>query len=197
MPSIITHAIVASVATKSFSKDRMSLRLWSLAVLCSVVPDADIIGFVFGIRYEDIIGHRGFFHSIFFSLILSIFLCLIFFRQLNLFSKQWLKYALFLFAVGASHGILDAFTNGGLGIALLSPIDNTRFFSPWTPIAVSPIRLKSFLSIRGLNVIISEIIFIWLPLITFLVVLKIKKSAIEKVQLQKKSISSLNRGDKK
>jgi hypothetical protein len=36
-----------------------------------------------------------------------------------------------------------------------------------------------------------------LPLITFLIVLKIKKSAIEKVQLQKQGISSLNRGDKK
>ena len=172
MPSIVTHAVVATIATKAFSKEKISLRLLSLAVICSVIPDADVIGFAYGIRYEDFLGHRGFFHSIVFSLILGTFLSLIFLRLFNPFSKQWFKYVLFLFVVGASHGILDTFTNGGLGIALFSPFDNTRYFSPWTPIVVSPIGVKSFLSIRGAKVMISEIIFIWLPLIIALITWK-------------------------
>jgi inner membrane protein len=58
---------------------------------------------------------------------------------------------------------LDASTNGGLGIALLSPFDNTRLFFPWTPIEVSPIGVKAFFSTWGLVVIKSELQWIWLP----------------------------------
>ena len=70
---------------------------------------------------------------------------------------------MFFFLLSASHGILDAFTNGGLGIALLSPFESTRYFFPWTPIMVSPIGIKGFLSRWGLLVIKSEPLYIWLP----------------------------------
>lgn len=56
-------------------------------------------------------------------------------------------------------------TNGGLGIALLSPFDNYRYFFPWTPIVVSPIGLRGFFSHWGLEVMISEIIYVWAPLL--------------------------------
>ncbi|NIM12838.1 MAG: hypothetical protein GTO45_29905 [Candidatus Aminicenantes bacterium] len=52
----------------------------------------------------------------------------------------------------ASHGVLDAFTNGGLGIALLSPFDTTRHFSPWQPIEVAPIGIWAFFSDWGVKV---------------------------------------------
>jgi inner membrane protein len=51
----------------------------------------------------------------------------------------------------ASHGILDAMTNGGLGVALLSPLDTTRYFRPWRPIQVSPISLRRFFSDEGVR----------------------------------------------
>lgn len=165
MPTIITHAVVAGVAGTTVAKKRMLFRLWLLALFCSTIPDADVIGFAFGIKYGDFLGHRGFFHSIFFALALSLGLVLLFFKDYRLFSLRWWKSVLFFFIVGASHGILDAFTNGGLGIALLAPFDNTRYFFPWTPIMVSPIGLTNFLSYRGLQVIIYEILYIWLPLL--------------------------------
>jgi inner membrane protein len=99
---------------------------------------------------------------------MSIFLVFVLFRNIEIFSKQWFFYFIFFFLLSASHGILDAFTNGGLGIALLSPFDNMRYFFPWTPIIVSPIGMKAFFSKWGLAVIKSEILWVWLP--SFLVV---------------------------
>src|SRR6267378_8050335 len=44
----------------------------------------------------------------------------------------------FFFLATASHGLLDAMTNGGLGVAFFAPFCDTRYFLPWQPIVVSP-----------------------------------------------------------
>jgi inner membrane protein len=77
---------------------------------------------------------------------------------------------LFFFVVGASHGILDAMTNGGRGIALLSPFSNHRYFLPWTPIEVSPLGVRAFISQRGLTVMKSEILWIWMPVASIAII---------------------------
>jgi inner membrane protein len=59
--------------------------------------------------------------------------------------------------------VLDAFTNGGLGVALLSPLDATRYFAPLRPIEVSPLNIASFLSARGAAVLANELWSVWLP----------------------------------
>jgi membrane-bound metal-dependent hydrolase YbcI (DUF457 family) len=64
--------------------------------------------------------------------------------------------------VTASHGILDAITDGGLGVAFFAPCDDTRYFFPFRPIKVSPIGL-SFFSARGLDVIWSEFLWVCIP----------------------------------
>jgi inner membrane protein len=56
----------------------------------------------------------------------------------------------------ATHGVLDAFTDGGQGIALFWPFSNQRYFAPWTPIPVAPIGM-GMLSQRGLHVILTEL----------------------------------------
>src|SRR5215813_8832160 len=70
---------------------------------------------------------------------------------------------LFLFFATASHGVFDALTNGGLGVAFFSPFDNSRYFFPWTPIRVSPIGAGRFFSSRGIAVLQSEMLVIWIP----------------------------------
>ena len=65
-------------------------------------------------------------------------------------------------AVTASHGLLDALTNGGRGIGFFAPFSNHRYFFPWRPIQVSPIGV-GFFSSRGLRVLASEAGWIWLP----------------------------------
>lgn len=163
MPSLVSHAAVAVAAGVAFAPRDVPSQFWTAAVLCSILPDADVIGFSLGIPYHHFFGHRGFFHSPFFGLLLSFFIVSIFFRDVDLFSIRWFFYFIFFFLLTASHGVLDAFTNGGLGIALLSPFDNTRHFFPWTPIVVSPIGFKAFFSNWGLTIIKSELQWIWLP----------------------------------
>ena len=51
----------------------------------------------------------------------------------------------FLFASTLSHGLVDMLTNGGLGVALLAPFDNGRYFFPFRPIEVSPLGIANFL----------------------------------------------------
>ena len=65
-------------------------------------------------------------------------------------------------AVLASHGLLDAMTDGGLGVALFWPLSNQRFFLPLRPIPVAPIGRRMF-SQRGLTVLVSETV-LFLPL---------------------------------
>ena len=173
MPTAISHAAVAVAAGVAFAPRDVSTYFWSLSIVCSTIPDADVIAFSFGIPYGHFFGHRGFFHSPFFALLLSVFLVGLFFREIGTFSRQWFFYFIFFFLLSASHGVLDAFTNGGLGIALLSPFNNTRYFFPWTPIMVSPIGIQGFLSTWGLSVIKSELLWIWLPSFLLVVVSKL------------------------
>src|SRR5713226_760716 len=46
-------------------------RLWIVAALCSMLPDVDVIGFAFGIRYGDLWGHRGMTHSLLFAAVIG------------------------------------------------------------------------------------------------------------------------------
>ena len=73
----------------------------------------------------------------------------------------------YLFLATASHGVLDAITNGGLGAAFFSPFDNTRYFLPWRPVLVSPIAVTRFFTSRGFAILQSELLWIWLPAILF------------------------------
>ena len=56
---------------------------------------------------------------------------------------------LYLFASMASHGLIDALTNGGLGIAFFAPFSNERFFFSYRPIEVSTLNIRHFLKVRA------------------------------------------------
>ncbi len=164
MPTIITHSVVAGAAVWGFKPEKETVKLWILSLICSSLPDADVIGYrYFYVTYESFWGHRGFFHSPFFALLVGIFVAAFFYREEILFSINWWKYVLYFFLLTASHGLLDAFTNGGNGIALLSPLTNARYFFPWTPIEVSPFSVRALMTQRGLAVFTSEMLWVWLP----------------------------------
>lgn len=130
-----------------------------------MLPDLDVLAFQFGIPYGDFWGHRGFFHSIFFSVVVGLFVATVFLKREGLISRSWLFYSLYFTAVTSAHCILDAFTNGGLGIALLSPFNNERYFFWATPISVSPLSIKAFLGSKGVAILKNEIVWVWLPAI--------------------------------
>jgi inner membrane protein len=92
--------------------------------------------------------------------LLSVILVQVFLSQRDDASKPACLVLLFLCT--ASHGVFDAMTSGGLGVAFFAPFDETRYFFPWRPIRVSPIGF-GFFSRRGLAVLLSEIVWLWLP----------------------------------
>jgi inner membrane protein len=80
---------------------------------------------------------------------------------------------LYFFLCTASHGVLDAMTNGGLGVAFFSPFDTTRYFFPLRPVLVSPIGVSEFFSEYGVWILASEAIWIWLPSCLAFLVLRV------------------------
>jgi len=160
MPSAFSHAIVATAIGKVVEPKQAPWWYWALGAVVSAVPDLDVIGFHFGVRYGDVMGHRGFTHSLFFAALLAGLVTIAFVSQSQI-SRGRLFFYLFLAA--ASHGILDAMTNGGLGVGFFSPFTNARFFFPFHPIMVSPIGVGRFFSAKGLAVIKSEAMWLWLP----------------------------------
>lgn len=160
MASIFSHAIFATAAGRAYTSRRLPLRFWTLTALCAMLPDADVIGFAFGISYASMFGHRGLTHSIAFSLFVGAIIAILCFDQLPGFKRG--KLTLYFALATLSHPLLDMLTNGGLGVALLAPFSAERYFFPWRPIEVSPIGM-GFFSERGLEVLASEIVWVWLP----------------------------------
>ena len=77
-----------------------------------------------------------------------------------------------LLAVAAgSHGFLDAFTDGGLGIGFFIPFSSARYFFPWRPLATSPLSVSAFLGGPALRILGNELLWIGLPITTALGVL--------------------------
>jgi inner membrane protein len=166
MASPFSHAVTALSIGTCFYRPQIPKRVWVAGVLCSVIPDLDAIGFRFGIHYGDFSGHRGFTHSLVFAALLVGMVALASFRR---GAAGIGRFALFgyLFLATASHGVLDAMTDGGLGVAFFSPFDNTRYFLPWRPVRVSPIAITRFFTPRGFAILQNEAVWIWLPAILF------------------------------
>ena len=166
MPSVFSHAVAGLAIGTAFWQPNVPARFWVLGAACAGLPDVDALGLRFGISYGDLFGHRGVTHSLAFAAVLSAVVVLVAFPgQLAAVSRGQL--ILYFFLATALHGVLDAFTNGGLGVAFFAPFDKTRYFFPVTPIEVSPIGVRAFFTARGLRVLASELLWVWLPSIIF------------------------------
>ena len=163
MASAFSHAFVAAALGSAYARHTMPWYFWLLSITCSILPDADVIGFALGVPYSSLWGHRGLSHSLCFACALSLCVVSLGFRQHVVFSWPWWRAVLYFFVVTASHGVLDAITDGGRGIAFLAPFDSTRYFFPWRPVRVSPISIGAFFSAWGLQILGTELVFIWLP----------------------------------
>lgn len=170
MASGFSHAIVAVAMGRAFQNKEVSWRELLLGAICSVVPDLDVIGFHLGIQYGDVWGHRGLTHSVVFAALLAGSLVAVWYRGRP--AVAMMRLFLYFFFCTASHGVLDAMTNGGLGVAFFSPFDTTRYFFPVRPVLVSPIEIGEFFSEYGGRVLASEATWIWLPACTAFVTLR-------------------------
>ncbi|MEO8005666.1 MAG: metal-dependent hydrolase [Betaproteobacteria bacterium] len=159
MPTILTHPAVPLALGLGLGGKIIPRRLLVAGVVASILPDLDVLAYQFGIPYTSVYSHRGFTHSIEVALSIAI---------LAAFAARHLKATatsafLFIFAAVLSHGVLDSFTNGGSPIAFLWPFSDERFFAPYRMIEVSPIGITPLFSMRGLRVLTSELLWVWMP----------------------------------
>ena len=165
MASVFSHAFVAVALGKAYARHRMPWQFWALSVGCAILPDADVIGLPLGVHYSSLWGHRGLSHSLCFAFVLSLCVGGLLLRDHAMFSRQWWRHTLYFFVVTASHGVLDAMTNAGVEVAFFAPFDTTRYFFPWRPVRVSPISIRVFYGAWGLQILGTELVFIWLPMV--------------------------------
>ena len=170
MASAFAHALVALAMGKTIKNRELGWRELGLGAFCSVLPDFDVMGFYFGIQYGDLWGHRGMTHSILFAVLLAGGLVALWYRGRPATAMAGLY--LYFFFCTLSHGVLDAMTDGGLGVAFFSPFDTTRYFFPLRPGLVSPIGISEFFSAYGVRVLANEVVWIWLPSCALFVVLR-------------------------
>ena len=178
MPTIFSHAVFATVTGKAFLKKGVSGWFWFLTAVCAMIPDADVLAYSFGAGRGGMFSHRGFTHSIFFAVLFGAFAALIA-RRLLKAPLSFARLAVFFSLDTLSHPLLDMLTNGGSGVALLAPLSGQRFAFPWRPIEVSPIGLR-FFSDRGLDVMVSEFVWVWLPALTILGLSMIVRKGLKK-----------------
>lgn len=159
MATPLSHLAVPLALAVALGPDLVPPGLLVLALVCATLPDVDALGLWLGIPYDHPIGHRGFTHSLPFAVALAG--AGAFFAP-RLGAEPAIAFWL-LFASAASHGLLDAMTNGGLGVALFSPFSSRRHFLPWRVIEVSPLRPSALFSRRGAIVLRSELRWVWIP----------------------------------
>jgi inner membrane protein len=133
---------------------------YGLAAALSLLADLDVVSFGLGIPYNSRFGHRGFSHSLCCAVLVSLAVAVL---ASSYFAVPWRQLGGFSLIVVIAHSLLDAITDGGCGIAFFSPFNDRRYFLPWRPVQVSPIGLAVF-SRWGLRALLSEIVWIWLPL---------------------------------
>ena len=161
MPTIMTHAVVAWGLGRVLTRfRRVPWHVWLLAGGMAMAPDLDVLAWTLGIPWGSPWAHRGITHSLAAALLASLVVAAFVYRGTGLrFAACWGVLAIAM----ASHGVLDALTDGGPGVAFFAPFDDTRYFFPWRPIRVSPLW-RGFFSSRGLETLASEAQWVGLPL---------------------------------
>jgi inner membrane protein len=106
----------------------------------SLLPDLDLIGYAQGVPYGAPFGHRGASHSLVAAALAALVTALIAKMSGIEFKRTWQ----FAFLSMGSHGLLDAITIGGQGVAFFWPWNLDRYFLPWRLIPAAPIGAGFF-----------------------------------------------------
>src|SRR5215468_4654933 len=98
-------------------------RAWVLGAACSILPDADVIGFHFGVLRSELSRlHRKVYSArCEAEVVMSSAAIRSAFR--NIAPGEGKALGFYFFLATASHGLLDALTDGGPGVAFFSPFD--------------------------------------------------------------------------
>ena len=159
MPTILSHMAAPLALRLGLGKQVISPRLLMAGLAASVLPDLDVLAFRFGIPYADAFGHRGASHSLAVALLLGLLAA---WMASPLRAGRVVAFAFVAFSA-ASHGAFDMLTNGGHGVALWWPWSSERLFLPWQVVEASPLSLRRVFGPKGVEVLLSELLWVWLP----------------------------------
>lgn len=136
MASPWAHAIAGAAAGAFYQAPRHRRRVITLAAICAVVPDLDLIGWPLGIPPSAPLGHRGLSHSIAFAVLLGGIAALAFLSDVTRRERAAAAAALIL--ATATHSVLDAMTTySPTGPAFWAPFSNNRYRFQWMPLTGS------------------------------------------------------------
>src|ERR687888_117560 len=116
MPTVMTHAVIGLTAGTLVPCTARRPLFWALSAVLPVLPDLDVIGARFGVAFFSIWGHRGISHSLAAAVVIGVATSAVVHRR---FGGRPIALAVYFAAIVASHGVFDAFTDGGPGVALL------------------------------------------------------------------------------
>lgn len=159
MPTILSHPAVPIALAAVAGRKHVSPALLAAGIVASMLPDIDVVGHGYHHSHgfhNALLGHRGLTHSLFMAAVVALVAAGCFRKRSRLTAF------IFIFLSTASHGLLDAATNGGSGIAFFSPLFDGRFRLPWRPIEVSSLGFHG-MNERLIRVLVSEFRWIWLP----------------------------------
>ena len=162
MASIPSHAVFALSLGTWLAPLPERRRVLTLGAILAALPDSDSILHWLGVSSRTMFGHRGLTHSLSFALAAGVLAAWLATRSGALSAVRG-RVALYFVVAMVSHGLLDALTNGGQGIAFFAPFSNERYFFPFRPLAVSPIGLHGVFGERGLRIFMSEARWIGVP----------------------------------
>ena len=159
---MITHALVGLGLGVALRPARTGPGYWIACIGLPVVPDLDTP--LLGAEGHSACSHRGLSHSLLFAATAAAIVAWVLALDRGRLVASRFAGLLALFAlVVASHGVLDAFTDGGSGIMFLWPFSEERFFWSRRPIAVAPLSIELFFSEWGWAVLKSEMRWVWAP----------------------------------
>lgn len=159
MPSVLGHALAGLTISAAYTQGRPPRRTWILATACAVAPDLDWFTGFLRLSDGNSLSHRGVSHSLLAAALIAAAAMLIGFRHRLRSPRHWAC----MLSAAFSHGLLDACTFGGTGVAFLLPFSRARFVCLWQPIFVSPVPLTGRLLDWLLFSLGTEIVWIGIP----------------------------------
>jgi len=161
MSSLFGHALAGLTISAAFAQGRPPRRTWIFAAACAVAPDLDWFTTFLPSADGTSLAHRGMSHSLIAAALLAAAAMLIGFRPHLRNLRHWAC----MLCAAFSHGLLDACTFGGTGVAFLLPFSKARFVCLWQPLFVSPIPLSGKLLDWLLFSLGTELVWIGIPAI--------------------------------
>lgn len=133
MASPWAHAIAGAAVGAFYQGPRQRRRVITLAAVCAVAPDLDLVGWPLGISPLTLLGHRGLSHSLLFAALLGLLAATALRSPVT--SRERTTAAIVLMLATATHAVIDALTTyAPTGPAFWAPFSNQRYRFSWMPL---------------------------------------------------------------